>query len=410
MTASRPLLRYRFLSILLFFFWVFHALWHAIINRQPSYVWQRFGLHNKSKPQAIWMHASSVGEVELLKPLLEYYQSNQTIVLTTFTATGYQHALRILPQTIQTRILPIDFYPISRLFFDRYSFKLGIIAETELWPETIYQARQSHIPLLQINARLSEKSLQTPRWIRPVLEHTLRYFERHLTRSEQDKSLFISMGVEPSHIKVAGNLKYARPDELRPLENLIGRPYILFASTHNPEEKLFAELMQLLDRSELTVIAPRHPARAREILKSLKTLTLNIKQRSLSESITDDTQLYLADTLGELKALMAHATLVVMGGSFAPIGGHNILEPARLGKAIITGPSDDNIKQDISFLRLHEAIIQVDDIDKLGNEITRLLDQPEQLDRLAKQSAQVVHQQNHVLDNYLKIIGSYLKT
>lgn len=408
MAASPPLLRYRLFSLLLLFFWVFHALWHALKNRQPGYFWQRLGLQKKNKQQAIWMHAASVGEVELLKPLLEFYKSSQSIVLTTFTATGYQHALRILPPTIRVQILPIDFYPISRFFIERNTFKLGIIAETELWPETLYQAIKTDIPLLQVNARLSKKTLQTPNWVRPVLQNTLRYFDRHLTRTAEDINHFIAMGAEPNRIKVAGNLKYARPDEQGHLEDLIGQPYILFASTHNPEEKLFAKLMKSLDRPELAVIAPRHPARAKEILSSLKPLNVNIKQRSFNEAISGDTKIYLADTLGELKVLMTHAVLVVMGGSFTQVGGHNILEPARLGKAIITGPSDNNIKQDIIFLQQHQAIIQVSNIDQLGDEITRLLDQPEKLERLEKQSLQIMSQQSHVLDNYIKIIGTYL--
>ena len=414
-----PSFRYRLLSGGLFFIWLFHALLQAFKQKQIHYLWQRLGFSTTVSSEAIWIHAASVGEVELVKPLLLALSETHRIVLTTFTSTGFQHALQIMPADISVQVLPIDVLPISRAFFRRHRFQLGLIAETELWPETLYQAKQNHFPLIQINARLSEKSLQNPEWIKKILCDTLEYFDAHLTRTESDIEALRSMQIPADKIQVCGNLKFAITEANTPLtfDRLIDRPYLLFASTRETEELLFAPLIQTLQQNaeitdpsiQLVVIAPRHPKRAKEIITALKPFNFNLKQRSKGDSITPETQIYLADTLGELKPIMTHARLVVMGGSFKNIGGHNILEPAQLGKAIITGPSDQNIRQDISLLKQQDAIIQVQDTDELKEQLIQLLTQPQRVDELSKNALKVTQQQTSVLNHYLLSIKQWLK-
>ncbi|MCK4709600.1 MAG: hypothetical protein KAU21_13355, partial [Gammaproteobacteria bacterium] len=356
----------------------------------------------------IWLHAASVGEVELIKPLVEFLHKDTPILVTTFTVTGYQHALRSLPAGVFIRALPIDLLPVSQRFIKLFNFKLALIAETELWPETLYQTSKKDISLIQLNARLSDKTLHTSGWIKNILKTTLGYFDSYLTRTEQDVNNLLAMGADKNRITVAGNLKYAHSPAETHYARLIQQPYILFASTHHPEEELFANLIKRLKLKKLIVIAPRHPYRAKEILKNLKSLGLNIKQRSQGEKLTTDTHIYLADTLGELKAFMAYAELVIMGGSFDNTGGHNVLEPARLGKAVITGPSDSNIQQDITLLLQHDAIIQVDGIDQLAENISLLLETPDSLQLLAKNAQKFMLSQSHILQNYLTEIKNYL--
>lgn len=411
MPSTKPVLSYRLLSFALFIVWVLHALWLALKNNQLNFFWQRLGFYPADKcKQNIWIHAASVGEIELIKPLVEHLCKDHCILVTTFTVTGYQHALRCLPATVLVRALPIDVLPLSHRFFQHFNFKLALIAETELWPETLFQAKQKGITLIQINARLSEKSLKTSKWIKNLLINTLAYFDKYLTRTEQDIDNLIEMGADRNKITVAGNLKYAHAGSLTTYERLIQQPYILFASTHHPEEKLFAQLIKLLAVKQLVVIAPRHPHRAKEILVELHALGLDVKQRSLGQAITPTTQIYLADTLGELQAFMTYAELVIMGGSFNSTGGHNVLEPARLGKAVITGPSDTNIQQDIELLAEHNAIVQVTGLDQLAEKITLLLNNPGTLIELSDNAKKVMQSQNHILENYLSIIDSYLES
>ncbi len=409
MPATRPAFSYRFLSFLLFILWVLHAGWQAIKHRQLNYFWQRLGIYStKNHQQNLWIHASSVGEIELIKPLVLSLHEKQSILVTTFTVTGFQHAIKILPDNVLVRVLPIDLLPLSQHFINSYNFKLALIAETELWPETLFQTAKNGIKLIQINARLSDKSLKTSRWIKQQLKNTLAYFDHFLTRTEQDVNNLKAMGANANKITVAGNLKYAHLASATQHNKLLSEPYLLFASTHEPEEKLFASLIKKTDLKQLIVIAPRHPQRAKEILKSLLPLNLVIKQRSLGQLVTEDTQIYLADTLGELKDLMAFADLVIMGGSFNQVGGHNVLEPARLGKAVITGPSDQNIQQDIALLLQHEAIIQVDDLKQLSEKISFLLENPDTLNKLSDNATRVMQSQTHILQNYLTVIENYL--
>lgn len=417
--SAAPALRYRLLSLLLLPVWILHALWQAIKNRDPDYFWQRLGLIASDKRPSIWIHASSVGEIELVKPLVEHFQTDYVVLVTAFTATGLKHARQTLPGQVSIHAMPIDFWPISRRFISRHRFVLGLVAETEIWPEVLYQAKKVNTPLLQINARLTAKSLNVPQWIRPILQKSLSYFNRHLTRTISDVDTLRRMGIPVQNIQVCGNLKYAGTTiDHSTLTDLIGRPYVLFASTHETEELLFAQLVLRLQQDtsiadpaiQLAVIAPRHPQRADTIRKELKALDIKLIQRSKVECIDADTRFYLADTLGELKALMSHARLVVMGGSFTDIGGHNILEPAQLGKAVLTGPSDHNIQADIELLCQHRAIIQVNNIHELEQQLRLLLTHPEDLQQLAVNALAITEQQTHVLENYIAEINQFLKT
>jgi 3-deoxy-D-manno-octulosonic-acid transferase len=399
---------YRLLSLGLFFVWLGHALWHAIQQRQPDYLWQRLGISPGIKSKTIWLHASSVGEVALLKPLAQSLASQHPVLLTTFTATGYQHARRIMPPQVLVRVLPIDIYPLSRLFAWRHPFTLGLITETELWPETLYQVQQQGVRLVQINARLSPKSVNASSTIKRILKRTLNYFDKHLARTDQDAKYLTELGADPARIVVAGNLKYATPQSLGNPDNLIGRRYLLCASTHAGEERLLAESLLDIDSSLLIVIAPRHPQRAGEIRKSLEQFDPHLRQRSRHELISDTTRIYLADTLGEMKSLMAHAELVIMGGSFDSTGGHNVLEPAQLGKAIITGPSDFNIAQDIRLLNEHDAIIQLTQSSSLQSTVARLLKDKQARHLLGHNALSCMQQQAHIFEFYREAINAYL--
>jgi len=409
MSTPSPSFSYRLLSVVMFFLWVLHAAWLALRNKQPDYLYQRLGFYPEAtNNKTIWIHAASVGEIAMIKPLVEHLNKRHDILVTTFTATGFQQAICTLPASVSVRALPIDLLPISHHFIHHFNIKLALIAETELWPETLYHIAKKGIPLIQINARLSAKSIHTSGWIKNILKTTLRYFDHYLTRTEQDVSNLIAMGADQDKITITGNLKHTHTPDATHYPKHIDRPYILFASTHHPEEELFAKLIKQINLNKLAIIAPRHPERAGEILKVLKPLGLSIKQRSKAEAITEDTQIYLADTLGELTAFMKHAELVIMGGSFNKTGGHNILEPARLAKAIITGPSDNNIRQDISLLLQNNAIIQVNDIQQLAEKITFLMDNPNEIKVLSRHAKEAMQTQDHILQDYLNKIETYL--
>ena len=403
-----PGLLYRLISLFLLPLWLGHALWLAVQQRQAGYFWQRLGFSRRVSSSTIWLHAASVGEVNLLKPLVQALASRHPLMLTTFTATGYQHARRIMPPQVLVRVIPIDFLPLSLIFALRHRFVLGLVTETELWPETLYQLRRRGVRLVQINARLSPKSVEAPAAVKRVLGRTLGYFDQHLARTEQDAQYLTRLGADYERIVLAGNLKYASTADEANYDNLIGQPYVLCASTHAGEEELLARSLLAINKVPLIVIAPRHPQRAAEIRRILSPLDPGFRQRSRHEQITAATRVYLADTLGEMKGLMAHAELVIMGGSFDNTGGHNVLEPAQLGKAIITGPSDFNIRQDIGLLAEHSAIVQLGASDELQTVADQLLQDEEARQHLGENARLCLQQQEHVLEFYRETIESYL--
>jgi len=409
-----PALFYRLLSPVLFLFWLIHALIHAYQFKTWRYIPQRLGFIPKPIKNSIWIHASSVGEVNLIQPLCERLMCDgYKLTITTFTATGLQRAEELFSGKACISTIPIDCLPISSLFRAKINPNCAIIAETELWPETLFQMAKLNIPLIHVNARLSKKSLKAKDPILSLLKQTLAYFSIHLCRYSDDIADFKAMGVIQKNIKVLGNLKYAAHKTSHvAYPNLIEKPYILCASTHANEEQQFSSLIQLDNEAfPLLVIAPRHPKRCSEIIKAFKQnsiLAKHIAIRSQNQLITSDTKIYLADTFGEMNALFQHAELVIMGGSFVDVGGHNILEPAALAKCIITGPSDSNIKNDVKALIEHDAIVQVNSFSHLTKEINTLLMQPQRRIKMGVKALQYFMSFEQILDRYLEQIDSVI--
>ena len=212
-----------------------------------------------------------------------------------------------------------------------------------------------------INARLSRKSLNANTLVRNLLGHTLGYFDKVLVRGQKDREAFASLGVKAEQLSIIGNLK-TQGDDQREYARLIERDYIILASSHTGEEQQFLEGRPNHLKPYLMVLAPRHPDRSAAIETQIERLGLKLAVRSKAQPVTAETEVYLADTLGELKSFLAFARVAIMGGSFDKTGGHNLIEPASLGCAIITGPSDSNISEDIAMLGPGEGVLQVKDM------------------------------------------------
>ena len=405
MNAESPGIAYRVFSLLLFPLWLIHAFFHGRSYHQTDYLRQRIlGCGSKSEKSTIWIHASSVGEVSALTPLVRALTDDgENIFFTSFTASGLQTIRKNFNHRIESTVIPIDFPPCCRGFVRRHRFKLCLLMETELWPELLYQTAKNNIPVVQINARLSRKTTDAPIFVRYLLRRALTNIQFHLARNELDKQLLIGLGAQNDKIKVIGNLKSGVNTD-QGYSNLINRDYLLLASTHEGEEALFLDHRKSL--KTLIVIAPRHPQRSETIQKYLSAQTINHAVRSNGEAITADTEVYLADTLGELKALMAYAELVIMGGSFDQTGGHNLIEPASLGCAIITGPSDSNIVNDIRLLG--DGVIQVEDMRECWDKIEYLLNNPVAAKTLGEKARKIILNQDDILGTYLREIKRFL--
>ncbi|MFT5504489.1 MAG: 3-deoxy-D-manno-octulosonic-acid transferase, partial [Gammaproteobacteria bacterium] len=282
-----------------------------------------------------------------------------------------------------------------------------LLAETELWPELLFQARRK-CPILQVNARLSDKSIKAPIAIRYLLRRAISNINFHLTRNQSDHENLMGLGAPKENIKVIGNLKNALKNKMiDPIE--LPRDYLLLASTHSGEEQSFLEARPGEYSNLLLVIAPRHPHRRDEIIKLATRLNLKLSIRSLNQIVELDTTIYLVDTLGELKGFMANAQMVIMGGSFDQTGGHNLIEPAEFNKAIITGPSDSNIQSDLKLLEIGRGVFQVATVEACWNSIGKLLNDPDKATQIGKYAGNQVRQSaNTVLNNYLQEIDRWL--
>jgi len=418
MNATAPGLAYRLLALLLYPLWMIHALQHGRRYALGCYRSMRMSRdrtdhdgpdHDKlDQDPRIWVHAASVGEVRAITPLVHaLMDGGHKVLFTSFTASGLQAIQRDFADSVRSTVIPIDCYWHCRRFFTRNNIKLGLIMETELWPELLYQARHHDVGLLLVNARLSARSLEANRFVRALLAHTLEYFSEILTRSRADQQALQSLGASPASIRILGNLKAQHHPPTNPTRP-VDREYLLLASSHAGEELAFLASRPAAAQSRLLVIAPRHPARSRAIQAEIDGLGLRYAVRSQSQPVTAETEVYLADTLGELSQLMAHAEVVIMGGSFDDTGGHNLIEPASLGCAIITGPSDSNIDADIKLLGAGQGIIQIKTIDACWSAIMGLLEQPERAQALAKEAQARLARQPDILQVYLDAIAHHL--
>ena len=407
--APSPGLFYRLLALPLYPLWILHAIRHGRRYGLADYLSMRLGGGAESGCR-VWVHASSVGEVHAVTPLVRALQRRgEAVVFTSFTATGFEAIRDRFGDSLVSGVIPFDNCWHCRRFFARHRIETGLIMETELWPELLYQARCAGVDLLLVNARLSQKSLATRGYLRRLLRNTLGYFDLVLTRNARDVEALASLGAQAERIRIVGNLKTqsdAAPVPARP----IGRDYLVLASSHDGEELQFLAARPPAGGDCLLVLAPRHPQRSAEIQKQIGELGLSLAVRSKEQAVTPETEVYLADTLGELKAFMAHARLVVMGGSFDDTGGHNLIEPASLGRAIITGPADGNIAEDIALLGRGEGVLQVDGMAACWREIERLLRDPAAADALGREARTRIERQPNIVESYLDEITPYLQS
>ncbi len=405
---------YRLLTIVLWPAIFLYTLKIAWRYRSLRYFKQRLGFaYPRFKQAPVWIHCASVGEsntaLPLLKELITAYPQ-QAFLFTTNTATGaFIIKKNALPNT-EHCYLPIESSGAIKRFLKQTQPRVALILETEIWPLLYQQCTNKHVPISMINARLSHKTTNSGPWISKLYRQALQQVDHILCRSSQDQQLFLQLGAREQQTETLGNLKFATPasEAAKVVDHFTERAFILVASTHNDEELQIARLWQSLQpQPHLLVIAPRHPERTTSIMEQLKPLALNIAVRSKQQRINNDTELYLADTLGELTGFMQQADFVIMGGSFIPHGGQNLLEPARLQKAIIVGPYMHNFQAEVEQFLDNEACIQVEDIEELGQQIQALISDNNRRDLLGSRAKQLMSKEEDIAQRYVEKIIAY---
>ncbi|EHY9870683.1 lipid IV(A) 3-deoxy-D-manno-octulosonic acid transferase [Vibrio vulnificus] len=337
--------------------------------------------------QPLWIHAVSVGESLAAVPLIKAIKEktpDQVIVVTTTTSTGAEQIAK-LGNLVEHRYMPIDFAFAVRGFLKAINPAKLLIIETELWPNTLATVHKANIPIIVVNARLSEKSQQNYAKVQPLFNLIHPCLGKVLCQSQADADRFAKLGIPTNKLSVTGSIKFDIhiSDEIKhqgaELRTLLGqqRPVWIAASTHRGEdEQVLDAHRQVLEThpNALLILVPRHPERFDSVFELCQTQGFETVRRTQANTIADSTQVYLGDTMGEMLVLLGAADVCFMGGSLVgdKVGGHNVLEPAALGVPVIIGPSYYNFKEITSTLHQVNGIAIVESV-QLGRHVLQLL-------------------------------------
>lgn len=377
--------------------------------------------------ESLWVHAVSVGETLAAIPLIKRLRAeypNTPILMTTTTPTGSERVQAAFKDSIGKMFyhsyLPYDLPFILKPFFRRINPKLLILMETEIWPNLLAVCDQKKVPVLIANARLSPHSFKRYSLLGSLMKPILQPVNRVAAQSQIDVSRFASLGVEKERISEMGNIKFdlQLPSYLsesgKKLRETLGKERLVFiaASTHEGEEEIALNVYQSLKErfpALLLIIVPRHPERFGKVFETCAQRNLIVRRRSQNEACTDAVDVFLGDTMGELLLFYAASDIALVGGSFVPVGGHNLLEPAALGLPVLTGP------QLFNFIAISEMLIEakgasvVQDEKGLQEALVRLIENPHLRAEQGHQAKMVVEQNRGALDKLMGLIGNAMK-
>jgi 3-deoxy-D-manno-octulosonic-acid transferase len=386
----------------------------------PERLPERLGIAAMPRPEGplFWFHAASVGETNAVLPLMYELKERHpalNILLTTVTVTSAQIAAERLPPGAIHQFVPLDNPRFCRRFIEHWRPDLGIFTESEIWPNLIVEASGHHVPLALVNARMSEKTFK--RWSRlpGLCKPVFSRFDVVLTQNFRFAKRLRGLGVRETTI--AGNLKYDAPPppvnaaavaELR--QAFEGRPVFLAASTHPGEEEMIgraAELLRTAMPQLLTVIVPRHPERG-EAIASLLGAQHVTARRSVGETIAPETQLYVADTLGELGLFYKLSPLSFIGGSLIEHGGHNPIEAIKLGSAILSGAHTFNFAETYNVMARYEGYKLVTRPEDLAAALQRLFENPAEAEEMKHRASAAIGTLGGALEKTLAALKPYL--
>jgi 3-deoxy-D-manno-octulosonic-acid transferase len=372
---------------------------------------ERFGIASLARPDGnlVWLHASSIGEAFSVLRLIERITTSPAqpyVLVTTGTVTSARLLAGRLPERSFHQFVPVDHPDWVACFLDHWRPDLMLLVESEFWPTTMSEVRRRNIPMALVNARISPKSFRGWQRLPSVIKPLLESFSIALAQDQETAERLIALGAR--NVAMPGNLKFAAgplacdPGELRTLGRLLGeRPRWLASSTHDGEEAIAAHVhVRLKARFPglVTMIAPRHPHRGEAIVQALEQQGLNVSRRAAGDAITPETDIYLADTLGELGLFYRLTGVVFIGGSLIPRGGQNPLEPARLGAAVLFGPHMENFTAVANELAAANAAITVADEAALATAITGLLMNRDARDKAASAGFAIATGKEGILD------------
>ena len=371
----------------------------------------------------LWVHAVSVGEVlaaiPLIKAIRQHYP-DLPITMTTMTPTGSARVQANFGDTVYHVYVPYDIPSVVQRFLDRVKPKAVMILETELWPNIFYYVHRRGIPLLLANARLSERSAKGYKRIASTTRQMLSAVTVLAAHAKEDAERFIALGMDPARVTVTGSIKFeikvpsSLMEQGASLRRFFGtnRSIWVAASTHSGEEDIILTAHKKIVSAipnALLVLVPRHPERFNEVATLAQKKGFSIVRRSTHQACLPQTQVFVGDTMGELLLFFSAVDVAFIGGSLIPNGGHNLLEPAALGVATVTGHSHFNFKDITNLLLQANAIIQVWDAEDLAETVIDLLQNSTRRTEMGERGRKVIEQNRGALVAHLALMENLFK-
>ena len=401
-----------------FFPIVFKILAYFFHSRQNSdfaRLKERFGKNTLLRPEnkIFWLHASSLGEisqaVNLISELKQKFQTE--VIITTATESGSNFVRKNLPGCVH-QFAPFDAEPFYKSFINYWRPDFVLILENDVWPSMMNTLYASDIPIFMINVRASRSFKKFPVFYSILLKKVSFFHCRSNRVADQIRDLKVDHKkiISGGDLKAVGGFPDIDKVEVKRLTKIFSDRKILIAvSTHKYDEKLVLETFKVLnsDNSWLLIMVPRHPERAKNIKRNIKNYGLKVCQRTRPEKFSNDCQVYLADTFGELGTMLELGSIIFLGGGIGTEGGHNPFEPAKLGKAIISGPNVDNFSDAFSALVESDGCIIVKNKNQFLKAI-RYLEDIKNADNMGKIAKDVLKEFSDPTKNIINFIKIHL--
>jgi 3-deoxy-D-manno-octulosonic-acid transferase len=391
-------------------------------KEEPQRITERYGVASCDRPDSpvLWIHAASVGEsrsvLALIQTLAEKHV-NWHVLVTTGTVSSARIIMKELPSNALHQYLPLDVQPWVNAFLDHWQPNAVVWVEQEIWPNLLTEIHARKIPAILANGRLTESSFKRWMWLKSLAKELLAPFYSIYAQSSYDALRYAKLSGR--EVLAKGNLKYAgeelpyNPVLLDNLKSEIAdRPVWLAASTHLGEEYLIAQAHKIIlqERPDaLLIIVPRHPDRGEQVQIDIDDYGLSVARRSLKDKIFTQTQVYIADTFSELGLFYRLVDIVLLGGSLVPIGGHNLIEPAQLGCAILYGPHMHKTLEIKELFEAHNASIPVTNSAELATKVLALMGDPDKTAALSAAANEIISKESKVLSDLVSDIEAILQ-
>ena len=394
-------------------------------------LWQRLGIRLPEsipgdKP-VIWVHAVSLGEATAVLPLVHAVNERfpgAWVMVSTITETGREVVRERLSGAAHHCYFPLDWPWVVRRFVERLRPAVFIVVETELWPNVLKYLWNHGVPSILVNGRLSSRSFDRYLWVRSFMAEILSMMSLVLVQSERDQDRFVKLGLSPDRVHCTGSMKFDQVEALKDqsFDGIVDwiragdhdEEWIIAGSTHSEEELMLLRIFQEISRVRPQVnllLAPRHIERAEKLEQTVRNHGFNVCRRTKmgEPKKVSGPRVVILDTRGELAKIYGLASLTFVGGTLVPVGGHNLLEPARWGKPVYFGPYTDHCQEIATRLLEAGGGVQVQNEKELLTNLMRGLNDPDWRDRTGQAAKRVLQKNQGVVQRNLELISRFIE-